>query len=221
MKKLPFLLLFISILCGGIIAIEILDIHKIIVALLLALLLYWLYRNSGLNREDIGASRISRKAIKWSVAAFVLIFSILGLAFLAMPDIFMDERYNQSLLRTIVAICFWLPITTVVLEEFAFRGILLGYLLKVGSRAQALYISSALFGLWHVGSSLYVHADTFLLIKNPSRLLITFAVVLVTGIAGWAFSILRIKTNSLLVPIVAHWSLNAIGMILAWFAWQR
>ncbi len=219
MKRLPFLVTFVSILAGMLIAFEA-DIHGVVVALGGAALLYLLYRRSGLDREDIGAKKVSKNALFWCAAIFGSVFMLSGIAYLAVPDIFMDERYNQSLASTILSMFVMLPLTTVLLEEFAFRGLLLGYLLKSDSRARALLVSSTLFGLWHITSSFYIDIDSFLFIQNPPQVIVSLVIVLVTGAAGWVFSILRLKTHSILVPIVAHWSFNALGMLFAWLAWR-
>ncbi len=220
MKRRHFLPVFIAALMGEIIVTEVFDLNRFIATPLLAIALYFLYSYFGLSREDIGASKISTKAITWSAAIFGLILTFLGLVYFVVPDVLLDERYNQSLAKTLISMVIVLPITTVLLEELAFRGVLLGYLLKSSSKTGALLISSVLFGLWHVMSSRYVQVDSFLFIDYPPQLLISLVIVFVTGAAGWVFSMLRLKTGSILVPIVAHWSFNAFGMLFAWLAWN-
>lgn len=211
---------FIAALVGEIIVTEVFDLNRFIATPLLFIALYLLYRYSGLSREDIAASKISKKAIIWSATVFGLIFVFLAAAYLLAPDTLMDRRFNQSLAATVVSMFVILPLTTVLLEEFAFRGVLLGYLLQSSSRTRALLVSSVLFGLWHVVSSSYVQIDSFLFIKHPPQLIVSLVIVFVTGAASWVFSMLRLKTGSILVPIVAHWSLNGLGMFFAWLAWH-
>ena len=40
--------------------------------------------------------------------------------------------------------------------------------------------------------------------------------VAVTTIAGFAFSWLRLRSHSLIAPIVAHWATKSVGLIVAW-----
>ncbi len=220
MKKLPFLPMFTAILIGQILLVQIFDLNKLIAAPVIAAVLYGLYAYFDLNPEDVGAKSVTKKSIYWSVVALCSVFIALGIVYLAIPEVFMDKRYDQPIAKTLVALFFLLPLTTVILEEFAFRGVLLGYLLKFSSRKRALTISSFLFGLWHVPSSFLVHVESFLFIHNPPQVLVSIAVIIVTGFAGLIFSLLRLKTKSILVPIVAHWSLNAAGMLFAWLSWN-
>lgn len=220
MKHRYFLLTFIAALLAQLVITEGFHLTRFIATPLLYIGLYFLYIYSELKLEDIGVKKVSKNVLVWSVAIFASIFAFLGLVYLLAPDTFLDQRYNQSLTATLVSMLFILPLTTVLLEELAFRGILLGYLLKSSTETRALLLSSILFGLWHVLSSSHVQIDSFLFIKDPPQLLISLVIVFVTGAAGWFFSALRLKTGNLLVPIVAHWSFNGLGMFFAWLAWH-
>ena len=221
MKKNNFLPIFIAALVGEIIVTEVFGLNRYIAVPLLYIALYFLYRYAELKPEDLGAKKVSKKALIWSTAIIGLILVFIGAVYLLAPDTLLDERYNQSLSAALVSALFILPLTTVLLEEFAFRGVLLGYLLKTCSRTQALLTSSIIFGLWHVISSSYVQTNSFLFIDRPPQFLVSFVIVLVTGAAGYIFSILRLKTGSIIVPIAAHWALNGLGIFFAWLAWNH
>ncbi len=219
-KKLYFFSIYSLVLIGEIILTEVLKLASYLTVSIFVIALYFLYKFSRLNLDDIGLSRISRRALVWSATIFGIIFTFFSAIYLLTPDVFMDSRYDQSFISTVFSMFIILPITIVLLEELAFRGILLGYLLKNFSKYWALLISSAAFGLWHIPSSLHVGIDSFLFINHPPQIAISLVIVLVTSAAGYVFSILRLKTGSLFTSVIAHWSLNALGMLFAWLAWN-
>lgn len=105
-----------------------------------------------MGRAGLGRSSLSRGAV-WGVAAFLLVSVALVVAALVPTTrpLFEDQRAAnvtgaavayQALIR--------IPLGTVVLEEVAFRGVLLALFAKVTSTGAAVAWSSALFGLWHV-----------------------------------------------------------------------
>ncbi len=56
---------------------------------------------------------------------------------------------------------FSIPLGTAVFEEVAFRGVLFGLLMRRRGTATAIWLSSALFGLYHIGLTVrFVTADT-------------------------------------------------------------
>jgi len=116
-----------------------------------------------------------------------------------------------------------IPLGTVLPEELAFRGVLLALLgRRYGVRAGTL-LSSGLFGLWHVLPSLgggvanatiagVVGADAA---GSAVRVVVT---VLFTSLAGMVLCWLRLRSGSLLAPVLAHWTVNGLGVIVAMLA---
>ena len=99
-----------------------------------------------------------------------------------------------------------------VVEEIAYRGILLALLNQVFERnfrwgktqfGVGLIITSLLFGLWH-GLSI---GDNFSLEMN------WFAFIL-TGLIGFLLGFVRERTGSLLYPIILHILINLIPNII-------
>ena len=125
---------------------------------------------------------------------------------------FRDERAaggtGRALYHTLVRI----PLGTAVAEETIFRGVLLGMLLQRHPTARAAAVSSVLFGCWHVLPTL----DTLAL--NPLGKRVgddpartggaLVASVAVTAAAGLGFSWLRLRSGSLVAPVVVHAALN-------------
>src|SRR5205085_4278422 len=63
---------------------------------------------------------------------------------------FLDTRYDTDTRAAVRTALITIPLSTVVFEESAFRGVVWGFLDKDGGVTRATIVSSALFGLWHV-----------------------------------------------------------------------
>jgi membrane protease YdiL (CAAX protease family) len=169
-----------------------------------------------LSLKDIGLpNTFVAKTAFVSAGIVIAVFVVTAVAYVILPSAFLDSRYNQTVGALLRAILLYLPFSVVVFEEVLFRGVVLGYLLKVATRKIAIACSSLLFGLWHIPS-----AQDFSLSVGLPQVVITIGIVLFTALAGWAFSELRLRSGSLLAPIALHWSVNAAGMIFAYIAWQ-
>jgi membrane protease YdiL (CAAX protease family) len=106
-----------------------------------------------------------------------------------------------------------LPFGTVIPEELAFRGVLLGGLLRRLRERDALIISGAVFALWHLGVAIVTVDDTTLGSPSPwfaFAIVVALAVVL---LGGSALAWIRIRTRSLATTIALHWLFNA-GLLL-------
>jgi uncharacterized protein len=131
-----------------------------------------------------------------------------------------DGSLGWATLRAVLVV---IPLGTVLPEELAFRGVLLALLgRRYGVRAGTL-LSSGLFGLWHVLPSLgggvanatiagVVGADAA---GSAVRVVVT---VLFTSLAGMVLCWLRLRSGSLLAPVLAHWTVNGLGVIVAMLA---
>jgi len=113
-----------------------------------------------------------------------------------------------------------IPLGTVLPEELAFRGLLLALLGRRHGLLAGALLSSALFGLWHVVPSLgggtanatmasVVGADAA---GSVVRVIVT---VVFTSLAGVVLCGLRLRSNSLVAPVLAHWTVNGLGVIVA------
>ncbi|MGV0838409.1 Rv0804 family intramembrane glutamic endopeptidase [Mycolicibacterium thermoresistibile] len=95
-----------------------------------------------------------------------------------------------------------IPLGTVWSEEVAFRGALAtASAAAFGPRAGRL-VQSAVFGLFHVADARATGEPVW-------------GTVLVTGAAGWVFDWLRVRTGSVLAPMLAHLAVNEAGALLA------
>jgi membrane protease YdiL (CAAX protease family) len=100
----------------------------------------------------------------------------------------------------------YLPLDTVVPEEVAFRGVLLGALRRRVGWPAAVGLAAVPFALWHAVLAL---AETPS--RNPTHLALKFAGYFLGGVG---FGLLRPVTRTLAAPLAAHWTLNAALMLL-------
>jgi hypothetical protein len=130
---------------------------------------------------------------------------------------FMDERVldatpGEIASRSLVRI----PLGTAVYEELVFRSVLLGLLLRRLPPLPAVAASAGLFGLWHVLPTLRDHGANDLTASRPPHHAVAGAVA-VTTLAGLGFGFERLRTNSVVTPIITHAVGNAV--LFATAAW--
>ena len=92
----------------------------------------------------------ARRGLRWGAAAAAVAVAAYGVALLvpaATARVPADPLDGASVLLTVLVV---IPLTTVLPEELAFRGVLLGLLDRTLRQRFAIAVSSALFGLWHV-----------------------------------------------------------------------
>ena len=140
-----------------------------------------------------------------------------GVAIPALHPLFDDARVadiGPGLLayRALIRI----PLGTAVFEEFAFRGALLGAWAKLTSPVRAAVGSSLVFGLWHVRPTIDVLDANDLATSSVARLSALTAAVVLTAVAGYLFCLLRLRSRSLLAPIIAHAAINSFAIVAAW-----
>jgi membrane protease YdiL (CAAX protease family) len=174
-------------------------------------------RASDLSAADLGlARRTWASGLRWGGVAAAVVAAGYGIAAL-IPGIAGAvagdaPSWPNALLKALVLI----PLTTVIPEEYAFRGVLWGLLRRQSGRRVATAVSSALFGLWHVFPALGGGAanDSVAGVLGggvAGAVLRVAGTVLFTGLAGVLFCELRDRSDSLLAPILLHWAVNGFG----------
>jgi len=103
-----------------------------------------------------------------------------------------------------------IPLATALAEELVFRGLVWFALESIAGPGFALGVSSALFGLWHIGVSARQAKE--LGVRVTGWILVT---VLATTVAGVGFGWLRLITGGIWAPFIAHCFVNMIGAIAA------
>ena len=111
-----------------------------------------------------------------------------------------------------------IPLGTVLPEEFAFRGLLLALLGRRYGVLAGTLLSSGLFGLWHVVASLGGGPANAAIVGvvgggTAGTVARVIATVSFTTLGGVVLCWLRLRSGSLLAPILAHWTVNALGVI--------
>jgi uncharacterized protein len=186
-----------------------------------------LARRVGLSWEDLGLARRSwgKGALYAGIAvALVAVVYAGGAALPATRMAFLDARYHQGLGHALVTALIVIPLGTVVLEEVAFRGVLLGLLRHHRGIRWATGLSSTLFGLWHILPSLTLaRANQAVGVVFGhgvmAHVLAVAAAVGFTGLAGLVFCELRRRSGSVLAAAGLHWATNGLGVLLASVIW--
>jgi membrane protease YdiL (CAAX protease family) len=184
-------------------------------------------RSGGLSWADLGLARRSwRQGVAFAVAAVAVVAVAYAVA-AAMPltrSAFLDARYHVAPATAMLTAFVVVPIGTVLLEEVAFRGVILGLIRRHTGAWRGAGISSALFGLWHVVPSLRldrVNPAVGAVVGHgaPGQVAAVLAAVLFTGVAGLLFCELRRRSGSLLAAAGLHWATNGLGVIVAMVLW--
>lgn len=179
----------------------------------------------GLDRAAIGVEpdRV-RDGWRWGGAVGLVAVAALaiGVAVPVFHPLLEDERvgeigYGLLAYRTLLRI----PFGTALLEEVAFRGVLFGAWQRwTGTRA-AVVGSSVVFGLWHVRPAAELVEINGLTASAGGVAVLVTAAVAFTAAAGVFFCWLRIRSGSLVAPIVAHAMINSAATVAAFavFRW--
>jgi uncharacterized protein len=171
----------------------------------------------GLARADVGPG------LRWGAGAFGTVLLVLVVAALlpATNGFLHDSRAEISGGQLFYQLTVSILLVTAIPEEFAFRGVLLGSALRLWGSWRATLITSALFGLWHIGPTLHAMSDDRIRgtsVTAIGQVLVVIGAVSITFAAGLAFCWLRLRSRSLVAPIVAHMATNGIALAVAWFA---
>ncbi len=109
-----------------------------------------------------------------------------------------------------------IPVSTVAMEELAFRGVLPALLHRVTrSQRWTMVAGPVVFGLWHIfpaarGGAVDVPGTDVPLV---GLLVGTFVA---TSVAGVVFDWLRRRSDSLLAPALLHFATNSVTFAMVW-----
>lgn len=188
-----------------------------------AVLMLLLARLAGLGADDLGLGRRTwRHGALYAgvcgavVAAAYTVAAVLPTTRLA----FLDERYRTDVGTAAYTAFVVIPLGTVLFEEVAFRGVLWGLVFRSYGAARATFVSSALFGFWHVLPSLRLNQVNPAVAElvgpgSAGQMSAVAGAVLFTGLAGALLCELRRRSGSLLAPFGLHWAANGLGVLVA------
>ena len=174
-----------------------------------------LVRLHGMTWQDLGLDRSHFRVIRrgWWLAGLIVAVMALRALIPASREFLADQRFvgvsaGSAAWKTLVEI----PLT-VGFEELAFRGVLLGLLLRSFTPPLAVVLASSLFGLWHVLPTLDLAptVETGL----PSGAVIA-GVMLFTSAAGALFAWLRISDRTVASPLLVHLTVNGVAYAAGW-----
>jgi membrane protease YdiL (CAAX protease family) len=173
--------------------------------------LVWARRVVGLSWADLGCSRAKvGSGLRWGLLAMLVVAVVIAIAianpatrsFFENDDVRADSALSHILEPLIV-----IPLSTVLFEEILFRGVLFGALLRVTTQLRAVLVCSVAFGLWHIPPAL---SDA----KGEDAIAavgIVLGTIAFTTVAGVIFCWLRLRSGSLLAPILAHIGSNSFS----------
>jgi uncharacterized protein len=178
-------------------------------------LLYWALTGRHFSRADLGLRVSTRRSVALGVSLGLAVGAPSAMALLLVGD---TARYSsaavsaRSLTELVRQVCVRIPLGTVLIEEFAFRGLGPAILRTQGhTRTGAAIGSGAFFALWHLG--LVPRALREPNSTRSSALLGSLAMVPLAFIAGVLLTVLRFRTASLVTPSIVHWLINSLASV--------
>lgn len=189
----------------------------LVAAPLVALLLVFLARRAGLTWDELGLARRSlRRGAVYTlllvgvvaVGYAVTLFVPFGKAVLTAVSLQLESSGSAWLAMLVLV-----PLGTVLIEEIAFRGVLLGLLQRHRGAVVSSLLSSVLFAAWHVLPSLRQESTTVEWTILPPLAFVGLAVAF-TCLAGLVLCEIRRRSGSLLASAGLHWAVNGLGILL-------
>ncbi len=173
---------------------------------------------SGLTADDLGLRREQLGAgLRWAAGPSGALATgwVIAAAVPASRPALADRRIT-SLTWPQVAyqVAVRIPAGTVLWEEVAFRGVLQAFLRRVLPGPEALAITAAVFGIWHVRPTVEALRINQMTTSRWSMAGSVAASVAGTAAAGLLLSWLRERSGSLAAPILLHLSADC-GAALA------
>jgi membrane protease YdiL (CAAX protease family) len=180
--------------------------------------------SAGATRVDLGLGRADiRAGLIYGVGAFGVVLLVLVVAALipATNGFLHDSRAQIDGGRLLYELGVSIVLLEAIPEEFAFRGVLLGSALRIWGPWRASLITSALFGLWHIAPTLHTMSDNHVFSGAAAsvggQVLLVLGSIAVTFAAGLVFCWLRLRSRSLIAPVMAHVATNGLALTVAWF----
>jgi len=181
--------------------------------------------SSGATLADVGLRpRDMPAGLAYGAGACAVVLLVLVVAAVipAANGFLHDSRAQISGGRLLYELGVPIMLFTAIPEEFAFRGVLLGSALRMWGPWRASLVTSVLFGLWHIAPTLGTMSDNHefkgAAASIAGQVLLVLGAIAVTFVAGLIFCWLRLRSKSLIAPIMAHAATNGLALTVAWFA---
>lgn len=185
--------------------------------------------SAGASAADLGLERAAVPAgVRYGAAAFgtVAVVVLLAAVVPLTQPMLHDARGEITGGRLLYEVTVVVVLLTAIPEEFAFRGVLLGSSTVLWGPRRATVATAILFGLWHIQPTLQTMSDSRALggasAQPAGRVALVAGAVVVTFLAGLVFAWLRLRSRSLVAPVLAHVATNGLALVAAWvLAHQR
>ena len=179
-------------------------------------------RVGGCSANDLGLDRrrVTSGLRLGGIVAVVTVLVMLAGSFIPATEVFFrdDRAGGVGVAGLLYQVLFRIPLGTVLPEELLFRGVVLGLASRTWRPPAAMAASAFLFGLWHVLPALgLVTANEGVSQLGLGRGVVLSAVVS-TAAAGLVFAWLRLRSGSVVAPMLLHVATNSVGFTLAWAA---
>ncbi|SHN38991.1 CPBP family intramembrane glutamic endopeptidase [Cryptosporangium aurantiacum] len=178
---------------------------------------------SGCSRGDLGIDRADvRSGLRTGLGAAALATGMVAAA-VALPAFrrFFDDARVRDVRRAEAAyhLVVRIPLATALAEELLFRGALLALFRRRRSDTAAVVWTSLLFGAWHVLPTLDHYdgnavSETIADRARGRRLAVAATGLSTTG-AGVVFAVLRLRSRSVLAPVLTHAAINIASYLAA------
>src|SRR5258706_878773 len=167
------------------------------------------WAEAGIGPTSLRRSSLIGAGIGLGLAAVVLLALEVG-AQLGTPITYQPLR-GASIAAVLTHALVGVPLQTAIPEELAFRGLMLGLLMRKLTPWRATLVTSALFVAWHVVVQVQTLAVTNF--TSPWQIVPAMGLAFAGLFAGGViFALLRFRTRNRARAVVAHWLLDA-GLI--------
>jgi len=175
----------------------------------------WARWAGGFSWEELGLGRAQVRGGLRLGAIALLAIGVIIVVLVAVPGgrSYFDsssvaaDSPAQHVLQPVV----FIPLGTVVFEELLFRGVLLGALLRITTRPYAIGANAVLFGLWHLPPALKDASGK----GSAETLGVVVGTIAATTFAGAVFAWLRVRSGSVVAPMLAHLATNSFAYAAA------
>ena len=189
-------------------------------------------RWTGLTWAQLGLHRSQHRAgVRWGVVAVGVVAGVytIGALLPATRTAFLDVRYHLDVGGALFTAFVAIPVTTILVEEIAFRSVLWGMLARHATTWRVMLGSSALFGLWHILPSVSLASANrgiaeamggFGIAGVAAAVLVVAGIVVFTAVGGLVAGELRRRSGSVIASAGMHWATNSLGVLFGLLAWQ-
>ncbi len=185
-------------------------------------LLILVARRAGLSWTSLGFDPGQvPTGLRWGlgIAGVILAGLLVALALPVARPLLADQRIaGMTVAGLAYTMIVRVPLGTALFEEVAFRGVLLGMGAERWTTTGAVVVSSAVFGLWHIGPSLELLWANRVDAAPAVLGLWVAAAVAGTAVGGVILCWLRLRTGGLLAPVVVHAAANSLATGAAFVA---